>query len=129
MAVTDADVKVIISTSKDTAPFIATAALIVTEKLTGQGLSSQLLDKITLYLAAHLVAISASGGSGAVTRSKLGDADESYATAQSSAALGGLRVTSYGQTAIMLDPTGILAGMSASSGLKSLFTVVPAVED
>lgn len=82
---------------------IDTALILARDNLSGQGLDDDTYDRVTLYLAAHFAAVQrprpASRG--------LGRANESYQgqTAQS------LRMSYYGQTAILLDSTGLLAAM------------------
>ncbi len=105
--VTDDNVKEIISTTVDCAPFITAADLIVTERLTGSGLSDAMLKEITRWLAAHLVAIR----------------DPIYKTEKTGDAMGtmfgqagmGLDFTPYGQQVKVLDTSGLLADL----GLKS----------
>ena len=96
--------------------FIDTANVYVDEVLAASGLSDAILTKIELYLAAHFVALSQEGG--ALTRSKLGDADESYANAYSS----GLNLTRFGQAALALDRTGTLSA-AAQTALKAEFRI------
>ncbi len=97
---------------------IDTANLFVDTHLASAGHSDAILEKITLYLAAHFVAISDEGG--ALKSSKLGDATDQWDTSQ----LGiGLRSTRYGQTALTLDTTGILANVGSAS-YKAEFRVI-----
>ncbi len=96
---------------------IDTANIFVTAHLATVGHSDAILAKIELYLAAHYVALTEEGG--ALTRSKLGDADESYANVFAM----GLQSTRFGQTAVSLDTTGTLNRV-ASSQLKADFRVV-----
>jgi hypothetical protein len=120
MSTTDAQVKAIIDTSRDTTPFIATATLLVTEELADKGLSSERLDQITLYLSAHFVCITEEHGG--LRRSKLGDGDESYRAPGPDAY--GLQATNYGQQAMLLDTSGTLAKVGAGAKLRALFEVV-----
>ncbi|TXH42042.1 MAG: hypothetical protein E6Q97_36495 [Desulfurellales bacterium] len=120
MAISDSDVKAIIDTERDTSPFITTAQLIVDEDLIGNSMSTERLDQIVLYLAAHFVCVTEERGG--VTRSRLGDADESYRGIDSTAQ--GLSSTRYGQQAMILDSTGLLAAKSTNGGLKAIFEVV-----
>jgi hypothetical protein len=120
MAITDSDVKAIVDFSRDTTPFIETAEIIVTDKLSGKGLTDPILDKITLYLAAHLITLGRSN----LASERLGEAAESYQSLGSKAFGSGLGLTPYGQTAMMLDTTGTLASMSAGSKLRATFEVV-----
>ena len=117
MAISDAQVKAIITTDRDTTPFIVTADLIVTEDLTGQGYSAERIDQITLYLAAHFVAITEERGN--LTKHTKGDASEEYAMELGS----GLSLTRYGQQAMDLDTSGILKTQT-SKQLKAQFRVV-----
>lgn len=120
MAVTDADVKAIIDTSRDTSSFIDTAQLFVDEELASSGLSIDRQDQIVLYLAAHFVCITEEFGG--LRRSKLGDADESYRVPDAKEQ--GFSTTRYGQQAMILDTTGTLATLTTNGGLKSLFEVL-----
>ncbi len=96
---------------------IITANIYVTEHLATSGLSDAILERIELYLAAHYVALTEEGGG--LTRDKLGDADTSYANIYAS----GLNSTRFGQAALALDSTGILAAVAQTS-LKAEFRVI-----
>ena len=96
---------------------IDTANLLITEHLASVGLSDRMLQKIELYLAAHYVALTEEGGG--LTRSKLGDGDDSFANVYDQ----GLRSTRYGQNALALDTTGTLSRV-AQTQLKADFRVV-----
>lgn len=96
---------------------IDTANIFVTEHLGTSGLSDAMLEKIELYLAAHYVALTEEGG--ALTRDKLGDADTSYANIYDQ----GLKSTRFGQAALALDSTGILANATTTS-LKADFRII-----
>jgi hypothetical protein len=100
--------------------FIENATLLVTESLSGKGLTAARLDLITIYVAAHLLVLSREGGG--LRRSRLGEADESYVTPNNE--MYGFNSTRFGQTAVTLDTTGTLAGIAANKGLKSEFRVV-----
>lgn len=95
---------------------IDTANVYVNDHLTDLGHSSAMLKKIELYLAAHFVALT---DGGPLTRSKLGDADESYANIYGE----GLKATPFGQAAMSLDNTGTLTKL-ATTALKADFRVV-----
>lgn len=104
------DVRAIIETSATDAQVQAAiddAALIVEDCV--EDLPADRQAAIIKYVAAHLLATNSSltsGGAGAVTSSRLGDASESYATAP----LGtGLQGTEYGKRALMFDPNGCIA--------------------
>ena len=121
MAVSSAQVKAIITTTiADTASFIAIAQNIVDEELVDSGHSTTRLDSIVLYLSAHLVCLTEELGG--LRRSRLGEADESYRVPGEKDT--GFASTRYGQTAMMLDTTGVLAGLSANKGLKALFSII-----
>lgn len=105
-----------------------TAEMVVNEDLKPKcPMSEERYDKITLYLAAHFAELNAivglgGGVSGAVTRSKLGEADESYAAPAEGS--WGYNSSRWGQMAIALDQCGILAGTQANQGLKAQLRVV-----
>lgn len=117
MAIADADVKRIIDTNRDTTDFIATATLIVSEDLAGQGYSTARIDQITLYLAAHFVALTEERGN--LTKHQKGDALEEYAMELGS----GLSLTRYGQQVLFLDTSGILKTQT-SKALQAQFRVI-----
>ena len=133
MAVTLADLKLIYPNSglSDDQLQVAldTAQMIVSEQLTGVSgcsMSPERLDKITLYLAAHFAEGSANAAQGmpavGLKRSKLGEADESYAVPVETAS--GYQTTRWGQLAMALDTCGILANSTTNNGLKAQFRVV-----
>lgn len=104
---------------------IDTAVLVVDEDIRTSSVtqSEDRYDKITLYLAAHFLAIQNIGENGGlVKRSKLGEADESYEVPDST--LFGYNSTRWGQMAVVLDNSGVLAGTSAATGLKAQLRVV-----
>lgn len=105
MAVAVSDVRAIISTDltdDQVTALIAHAALLVAACQSGW--TADELDAIKIWVTAHLIASSVAP---AVTSRKLGDASETFQRA--TAGTVGLFGTSYGQTAISLDPTGCLA--------------------
>lgn len=109
--VTDTEVKKIIDTTITTTPFIRSANLVVTDRLVGQGLSTDMLKEIELWLAAHFVAIRDKQ----FVKRKIGDAEDTYQVGK----LGeGLKATEFGQQVILLDSTGILS--RAGKGSASL---------
>lgn len=87
---------------------IAQAQLIAATCLSGA--SDELETAVLFWLTAHLVA--STSRSGAVTSYKLGDASESYATAQVG---DGIRGTTYGQQAIALLPCLATYGRATAS--------------
>lgn len=133
MAVTIADIKAVYSPARDRAddeiqPFLDTALMVVNEQLRPNcPMSEDRYDKITIYLTAHFMSISdsANGGNvsgGALRRSKLGEADESYATPAESEF--GYNASRWGQMALALDTCGVLAASQANKGIKARFQVV-----
>jgi len=108
--VTDAQVKEIIETTIDTNAFIRSANLFVDNKLLNQGLSNDLLAEIELWIAAHFVAIR----EGKVTDETMGDGKVAFERAKMGK---GLEATSYGQQALVLDSTGILAQSGKKRGI------------
>lgn len=114
--VTDAEVKALIATTRDTTPFIASADLIVSENLAGLGLSDDRLKQIELYLAAHFVAVTEERGG--LKSKKIGEASEGYAISGR-----GFSLTRFGQQAIDFDTSGTLKGIS-SAAYTARFMVV-----
>lgn len=100
------------------ASMIDTANLYIDTHLSDAGHTDAVLAKIELYLAAHFIAITDDGG--ALRSSKLGDSEDSWDTSL----LGeGFKSTLYGQTALNLDTSGILANKGLST-LKAEFRVL-----
>lgn len=121
MAVTETDVKKVYPTNADLSGFLQTANLVVTNQLTGKGLSTTTLDEITIYLTAHFATVGLNKGG--LKSKKVGEATETYKVTGDDAL--GLRSTGYGQTAMLLDSSGTLAGFDAQSvKLPALFEVV-----
>jgi hypothetical protein len=121
MAISDANVRTLanLESDVDVALFIAAAQLILNEDLAGKGLSSQRLDLIGEYLAAHFAYISASDHAGLRSR-KMGEATETYFNPGDTA----FGTTHLGQQAIGLDTSGTLAAAMSGKGLKAEFRVV-----
>lgn len=117
--VTSDEVKEVFSTSRDVSTFITTANLLVDEELVGQGLSTDRLKQIELYLAAHLAYSSIKFGG--LKKQRAGDAEEEYRGPTGTAL--GLLTTPYGQQAVSLDSTGTLGTLSKST-VKAEFRVV-----
>lgn len=82
---------------------IADAALIAETCIANYGEARQ--TAIIKWLAAHLVASTATGGESTLTSEKLGDASRTYARATTGE---GLKGTMYGQQALSLDTNGCL---------------------
>lgn len=101
--VTSSEVKGLIATKFDVDPFIATANLLIDEILVGQSMSDERLKTIELWLAAHFVAVAEERG--ALMGSSKGDSEETYKIVVGT----GLNMTRFGQQALSLDTTGLLA--------------------
>lgn len=101
--VTKEEVKELIRTSLDVTSHIDTASLLVGESLVGQGMSDARLKLIELWLSAHFVAVAEERG--ALMGSEKGDSSEEYKIVVGT----GLNMTRFGQQAIALDTSGILA--------------------
>ena len=98
---------------------VITANTYVNANLLAEGHSAATLKQIELYLATHFVAITEERGG--LIRSEYGDAEEWLSDIYGS----GLKSTRYGQTALLLDTSGVLARISSGSDkLKASFVVV-----
>lgn len=86
--------------------YISTAVLLVSEDLSGKGLSEARLAQIELYLSAHFAAVGIVERGG-LTSSRTGDqSQDTYGNKAVYKA--GLGSTRYGQSAIALDTSGTL---------------------
>ena len=114
-------VKEIVSTSLSDdvveAHCVDTANLYVDTHLLSAGHSNATLEKIELFLAAHILSLMEERGS--LKGGKFGDASEFLADVYSE----GFRSTRFGQLAISLDSSGTLAALG-SAKLKAEFRVV-----
>lgn len=95
--------------------FIDDASVMV--KPCALGIDCDTMTVIVKYLAAHMIALSATKGGGALSQKSLGDASESYARTASGT---GLSETAYGQLALNLDPTGCLANLGKRKAFAKL---------
>jgi hypothetical protein len=109
-----------IPASQDISGHIAAATLMCNEDLDGRGLSPARLHMVGIYLAAHMVAMDVERGG--LTSSKTGDSEETYASHGLKAT--GLSSTRWGQMALTLDSTGVLANMSNPGKPKAQFRLV-----
>lgn len=108
-----------IGNSSDAArPFIQVANLLVTERLTGKGLSDDMMKTLELFLAAHFATLSLERGG--LTVKEVGDAREEYQLLSQNNF--GLASTRFGQQAVAMDSTNTLAHLA--SGKKSQFRLV-----
>jgi len=109
-----------------------TATVIVNEQLRPAcSLTEDRYDKITKYLTCHIVSISiasieGSAAGGALTRDKLGQADQSYSAPDMTSF--GLNSTRWGQMALVLDTCGKLSSMNSAQVLKAQFRVIGGTE-
>lgn len=109
LRVTHDEVAEILDTNiSDVTPFITVANLVVTDKLSGEGLSSDLLKEIERWLSAHFV----SARDPRIKQEKTEGASVTYTGNFGK----GLDLTPYGQNVKLLDSTGILAKI----GMKSV---------
>lgn len=136
--IVDADVKALISTTRDTTPFIDVADCVVSE-VVGQpdpdsnpdnqssavGLSQRRLNAITKYLAAHFVYVSEANG---VISARVGGVGEDYYSRYASKA-DGFGTTQFGKIACQLDTSGRLASISSNNGMKARFGVIQQRQD
>ena len=87
---------------------INVANIIVTEKLVGQGASDDMLKNIELYLSAHFCSVREPQ----LVEEEIGGRDSTVKEKRRTAVFGyGFSSTAFGQQAISLDETGILADM------------------
>lgn len=119
---TSAEVQELTDFTRDCTVFVRAADLIVNESLLDQGLSEARLKMIALYLAAHFATISEERG--ALSASTMGESAERFHNVYKE----GFKSTRFGQQALALDPTGILAELNFnaenSAKLDALFTVI-----
>lgn len=115
--VTKEEVKELINTNFDVAPFIATANLLVEESLAGQGMSDTRLKIIELWLSAHYTAVAEERG--ALKKSNKGDSEEDYGIKVGE----GLNMTRFGQQALALDSSGVLTEQVTSTRTAQFRTV------
>lgn len=88
---------------------ISIATTLVDDNLVGQGLSDPALKSIELFLAAHFVLLTLENGP--LAKKMVGAANEGYHNVYK----GGLLSTRFGQQAVLIDTSGILAELSDRS--------------
>lgn len=103
----------------DLTTFIVAADIIVSEDLANSGLSSDRLDQIEIYLAAHFAVITLERGG--LTRRKIGESEDYYQIYSNKEI--GFLATRFGQQATILDTTGTLADIGSPKP-KALFKLV-----
>lgn len=122
--VTQAEVSEIIDTSVvDFQPYILAADTYVTEALADFIDNAALLKEITRWLSAHMIAV-ATNNTSTMVEHQTGETRARWADLSMGKYL---ELTRYGQTAIALDPTGILR--RAGQGTKITFSAVITNED
>jgi len=99
--------------------YIATAELVVSEDLADSGLSAARQTMIGKYLAAHFAVVAVERGG--LTRSKVGESTDTFKEGSKSDR--GFNLTRFGQQAVALDSSGILA-LNANAMTKAEFRVV-----
>lgn len=101
-------------------PFIRTASLLVDEHLApiSPALGASLLKEIETYLAAHFITLYEPR----VKREDGGSVGFSYEGAAKDGAMG-LSSSRYGQTAMMLDPSGTLSALNSEKRQAFIFRV------
>jgi hypothetical protein len=101
----------------DMSLFIEQAHLVVDDALGDSEHSDQRLRLIELNLAAHYAVVALERGG--LTVRRIGEAEERYANSMASAnsaTMVRLSSTRFGQQALMLDTTGILAKLNTAGG-------------
>lgn len=115
--VTALDIKANLKTERDVSIFIEQAHVLVEETLVGVGLSENRLRLIELNLASHFTAIAEERGQ--IIRSEVEHTREQYGGDFTT----GLKLTRFGQQAIMMDTSGTLAKFDSMKS-QARFTVV-----
>ena len=112
-------VKEIINTTEEVSPFIRTASILVDEKLDAEtSITDAHKKEIETWLAAHFLAMSLD---------RQGQQERIGATQITYSGKGGegLKATTYGQTALMLDTTGTLSRIGKK---KARIDVIEAID-
>lgn len=118
--VTDTDVQAVTNTSDAMTSFIATANAIYNNVLQSKGLSDDIGKQVVIYLAAHFWCLTYERGG--LKMEQMSVAQEQYKITGDNSE--GLRYTRFGQQAMLLDPSGALAGLATNNGLKAQFEVI-----
>jgi hypothetical protein len=105
---------------------ISVANTVVTDKLDGEGASDDMLKHIELYLSAHFCSVREPQ----LTEEEIGGRDSTVKEKRRMAEVGyGFASTAFGQQAIALDETGILADMSDPDKKEASMTVYGPYDD
>lgn len=102
--------------SLDASSFIETATIFVDANLLDQGLTTDQLAQIELYLAGHFAMVTATEGP--LAAQTLGEGSERYHNIYAA----GLKATRFGQQAILLDTSGVLANLAARAEAPNKYT-------
>ena len=97
-------------------PYLATAQLVVAEDLAEVTLTEDRKDQITLYMAAHFATLVIEKGG--LIRDEMGESEQEYRRIP--AGVLGYNATRFGQQALALDTSGILAA-NGSATHKAIF--------
>ena len=111
-----AKVEAIITTERDVNLFINISNRMLTDLLTGKGLSADRLEDIELYFTAHLIELVDRGGG--ILEEKTGQSSVKYNALQGAKGIG---LTHFGQTAAALDTTNTLSELGS---IKGRFTML-----
>lgn len=109
--VSEIEVKEIIDTdltAEQISPFLTAANLLITDVLSGEGYSTDLLKEIEKWLAAHFVAVR----DPQAIKEKIGDAEITYSGKFDE----GLKSTRYGQQVLILDHQKRFAEVNSTKG-------------
>lgn len=122
--ITTTQLKNVIEVGSLTDPELSThinvASNLVDVKLVGKGLSDTTLEHIELYLSAHYVALRNLRGN---IEGTVGETTERLPAGE------GFKLTTYGQQALALDSTGILAALGKQRAQFRAFGHTPTVND
>jgi len=120
LRVIPSEVKEIITTElTDLDAFIAAANTIVEDNLVGKGLSTARLKEIERWLAAHFTAMKED--SARVVEEEVRESRNRYGENTRGVLGEGLKLTRYGQQAMVLDTTGALIALNST---PARFTVI-----
>jgi hypothetical protein len=114
VTITPAMVREIINTDltdEEIEVFIASAIVMFSQYLGSSVIPNGLQVEILKYLAAHFLSMREDSTRTTLVEEKIGDASRKLEATESFSGSGGLNSTRWGQTAVMLDPTRILANL------------------
>jgi hypothetical protein len=114
VTITPAMVKEVINTDltdEEIEGFIASAIVMFSQYLGSSVIPNGLQVEILKYLAAHFLSMREDSTRTTLVEEKIGDASRKWEAPGSFSGSDGLNSTRWGQTAVMLDPTRILANL------------------